>query len=259
MPSPATIDKAFYVVADGFWPEKLAILTSTLGGSPSVKPNITFTPAVTGMSIKVTSLKAEDTTLPTAPQRFTWECQNSFTNDLRFPTNSGGTTIVELTATFGALSANAQILLIREPNAWEVDGPTSWLSADARVFKLRNGDSQFNATMNGDPSGFIKQVIANLNASNTGGQTFDGLATDEVLELSQKVSGTNVFTFAVAKVHYRASTDINNVRVFLPPLSREHDVDRLRQPNNISPRHKWQRCDPLARFEQQRRSTEQTR
>src|SRR5262249_34393558 len=34
------------------------------------------------------------------------------------------------------------------------------------------------------------------------------------LELSQKVSGTNIFNFALAKVHYRGSTDINNVRVF---------------------------------------------
>ncbi len=214
MPSPAVIDKAFYVVADGFWPDKLGIAASTLGSSPSVKPTITFSPAVSGMSITVTSLEAEDTTLPVAPQRFTWVCQISFSSDLGFPTNPGGTTTVDLTATLGTLSANAQILLIREPNPWEVDGPTSWLSTDVRVFKIRDGDSRFNTTLSGDASGFIKQVIANLNAGNTGGQTFDGLATDEILELSQKVSGTNIFNFAVAKVHYRGSTDINNVRVF---------------------------------------------
>ena len=166
------------------------------------------------MSIKVTSLEAEDTTLPVSPQRFTWVCQISFANNSGFPTTAGGTTTVDLTATLGGLSANAQILLIREPNPWEVDGPTSWLSTDVRVFKIRDGDSRFGATISGNATAFIKQVIANLNAGNTAGQTFDGLSTDETLELSEKVNGTNIFNFAVAKVHYRGSTNINNVRVF---------------------------------------------
>jgi hypothetical protein len=214
MPSPALVDKAFYVVADGFWPDKLGITASTLGNSPSVKPNITFNPSVSGMSITVTSLEAEDTTLPISPQRFTWVCQISFANDSGFPTNPGGTKTVDLTATLGGLSASAQILLIREPNPWEVDGPTSWLSTDARVFKIRDGDSRFGATISSDASAFIKQVITNLNSGSTGGQTFDGISTDETLELSQKVNGTNIFNFAIAKVHYRGSTNITNVRVF---------------------------------------------
>ena len=214
MPSPALIDKAFYVVADGFWPDKLGITASTLGNSPSVKPNITFNPSVSGMLITVTSLEAEDTTLPIAPQRFTWVCQISFANDSGFPTNPGGTTTVDLTATLGGLSASAQILLIREPNPWEVDGPTSWLSTDVRVFKIRDGDSRFGATISSDASAFIKQVISNLNSGSTGGQTFDGISTDETLELSQKVNGTSIFNFAIAKVHYRGSTNITNVRVF---------------------------------------------
>jgi hypothetical protein len=214
MPSPAVIDKAFYVVADGFWPDKLGITASTLGNSPSVKPNITFNPAISGMSITVTSLEAEDTSLPIAPQRFTWVCQISFANDSGFPTNPGGITTVDLNATLGGLSAAAQIMLLREPNPWEVDGSTSWLSTDLRVFKLSQGDSRFAATVGSDGSAFIKQVINNLNSGNSGGQTFDGISTDEVLELSQKVNGTNIFNFAIAKVHYRGSTNITNVRVF---------------------------------------------
>ena len=35
-----------------------------------------------------------------------------------------------------------------------------------------------------------------------------------MLELSEKVNGTNVYNFAVAKVRYRGTIDINNVRVF---------------------------------------------
>jgi hypothetical protein len=89
-----------------------------------------------------------------------------------------------------------------------------------RVFQIRAGDSRFGATIGSTPadaSTFIKQVIANLNAGNAGGQTFDSLSTDpqtSVLELAQKVNGTNVFNFAIAKVRYRGTLDISNVRVF---------------------------------------------
>lgn len=218
--SPAVIAKAFYVFADGFWPEKLGITASALGSSPSVKPTITVTPSVPGMAVTVTSLEAEDTTLPTSPQRFTWVYQIAFANDSGFPTTAGQVQTVTLTATLGTLSSSAQIQLIREPNPYELDGPVSWLSTDVRVFKLRAGEVRFGATMgatSADASAFIKQVIANLNAGNSGGQTFDSISTDpqtSSLELSEKVNGTNVFNFAIAKVRYRGTVDISNVRVF---------------------------------------------
>jgi hypothetical protein len=215
--SPAVISKAFYVVADGFWPDKLGITASTLGNSPTVKPTIGINPSVSGMSITVTSLEAEDTTLPVSPQRFTWVCQISFANSGGFPAGAGATQTINLTATLGGLSASAQIILIREPNPYEIDGPTSWLSTDVRVFQLRAGDSRFGVSMVTDANAYIKQVIANLNSGSTGGDTFDNISTDEQasqLELSQKVGGTNVYNFAVAKVRYRGTTDISNVRVF---------------------------------------------
>jgi hypothetical protein len=213
MPSPAMIDKAFYVLADGFWPDKLGITPGTLGNSPTVKPIITFSPAVPGMTVTVTSLEVEDASLPIAPQRFTWVCRLTFANSGGFPANAGETLTVNMTATLAGLSANAQILLIRDPNPWEVDGPTSWLSTDLRVFKIRDGDARFGATISGNANAYIKQVLANLNAG-TAGETFDGLSTDETLELSQKVNGTAMFNFAIARVHYRGSTNISNVRTF---------------------------------------------
>jgi hypothetical protein len=89
-----------------------------------------------------------------------------------------------------------------------------------RVFQLNAGDSRFGATMGSGPAdapAFIKQVIANLNAGNSAGQTFDDLPVEQdasPLELAQQVNGTAVFNFALAKVRYRGTIDISNVRVF---------------------------------------------
>lgn len=218
--SPAVIEKAFYVVADGYWPDKLGISTSSLGASPSVKPILTVTPNVLGMTVSVTSLEAENTALPASPQRFTWVCQVTFSNNSGFPTTPGQIQIITLTATLAGLSGSAQIQLICEPNPYELDGPTSWLSTDVRVFLIRTGESRFGATMGsttGDASAFIKHVIANLNAGNSDGQTFDSISTDpqtSSLELAEKVNDTNVFNFAIAKVRYLGTIDISNVRVF---------------------------------------------
>ena len=218
--SPANIEKAFYVLIEGFWPDKLGITAASLGNNPNVKPVIAINPAVSGMTVSVTSLAAEDANLPIEPQRFTWVCQVSFSNSNGFPANPGQVQTVTLTATLAGRSGSAQIQLIREPNPYELDGPTSWLSTDVRVFQIRTGEIRFNATMGstpGDASTFIKQVIANLNSGNVGGQTFDNISTDpqtSALELSQKVNNTNVYNFAVAKVRYRGTIDISNVRVF---------------------------------------------
>jgi hypothetical protein len=217
--SPAVISAAFFVHADGFWPDKLGITAASLGSSPNVKPTITVSPAVPGMTVSVTALQAEDTALPIAPQRFTWVLQVSFANDSGFPSAAGGVSVITLTATLPGQSAGAQIRLVREPNPYELDGATSWLSTDVRVFQIRAGENRFGATIGSTPaaaSAFIKQVLANLNGGITS-EPFEGISTDQqtsALELSEKVNGTNVYNFAIAKVRYRGTTDIPNVRVF---------------------------------------------
>lgn len=218
--SPAVIAKAFYVVADGYWPDKLGITASSLGTSPNINPTISVTPPVSGMTVSITSLEAEDTTLPIAPQRFTWVCQFAFADDSGFPATAGDVQTVTLTATLAGQTSSSQIQLIREPNPYELDGPTSWLSTDARVFQIRAGESRFGATIGSAPadaSAFVKQVIANLNAGSSGGETFDDISTDQqtsALELAKQVNGTNVFNVAIARVRYRGTIDISNVRVF---------------------------------------------
>jgi hypothetical protein len=221
--SPAVVENAFYVHADGFWPDKLGVTSISLGSSPNVKPTLSVNPSVTGMTVEVASLEAEDPTLPIAPQRFTWVLRVKFTSSTGFPTIANAEQIVTLTATLAGLTASAQIRLVKEASPYELDGPVSWLSTDVRVFQIRASESAFGATMGSTPAAaaaFIKQVIANLDSGNSGGQTFDGISTDQqtsVLELAQQVNGTNVtnvFNFAVAKVRYVGTIGISNVRVF---------------------------------------------
>lgn len=218
--SPAVVEKAFYVHADGFWPEKLGITATSLGASPNVKPTLAVSPSVTGMTVEVASLEAEDPALPVAPQRFTWVLRVKFTSSTGFPTVAGTEQIVTLTATLAGATASAQIRLVKEASPYELDGPVSWLSTDVRVFQIRAGDTRFGATMGSTPaagSTFIKQVIANLQSGNSGGQTFEAISTDQqtsALELAQQVNGTKVFNFAVAKVRYVGTVSISNVRVF---------------------------------------------
>jgi hypothetical protein len=218
--SPAIVEKAFYVHADGFWPAKLGITSTSLGNSPNVKPTLAVNPSVTGMTVEVASLEAEDSSLPIAPQRFTWVLRVKFTGSSGFPSTTGTEKLVTMTATLAGLSASAQIRLIKEASPYEVDGSVSWLSTDVRVFKINAGDARFGATMGSTPaaaSTFIKQVIANLDSGNSGGQTFDGISTNQqtsALELSQQVNSTNVYNFAVAKVRYVGTIGVSNVRVF---------------------------------------------
>jgi hypothetical protein len=227
--SPATIDAALYVVVDGFTPTQLGVSAISLVGTPNVSPNISLSSTISGIALTPTSLIAEDpATLSGGIQRLTWVYRVSFTDSNGFPTAVGGDTAVTVTASVASTTApivsasgSANIHLIHEPNPYEVDGQVSWLSTDVRVFKINAGVSRFAATMGAtaaDAPTYIQQVLANLNAGATGGDTFDGIDTDEAvsaLELSESVGGQNVFNFAIARVRYRAlTTDISNVRVF---------------------------------------------
>jgi len=218
--SPAVISDAFYVVVDGCWPDLLGINTSSLGTSPSVTPSITINPPVAGMTVGFISLEAEDSDLPASPQRFTWVCKVSFSCSNGFPSNPGRVLTVVLTATLAGLSGSAHIRLICERYPYEVDGPVSWLSTDLRVFQIREGETRFGVSMgstSAEASKFIKQVVSNLNSGRPGVETYENISTDlhaSTLELSEKVAGTRVYNFAVAKVRYRGTIDISNVRVF---------------------------------------------
>ena len=172
------------------------------------------------MEVVAAHLDLEDPAHLIRRQRITW------TYEVRFVGISGfnfatDTLSVALGSTIAGQSAAASIQLIKQPNPFEIDGPTYWLSTDLRVFQINAGQSRFNTTMGGSAAqapAFIQQVINDLNAGTTGGQTFENaLSTDQQtskLELSEAVGGTKVFNFAVARVRYVGTLPAQDVRSF---------------------------------------------
>jgi hypothetical protein len=210
--TPAIVQDAFYVVVDGFSPYDLGITTPTM----SVTPTLSVSPTLAGVAFTATRLEFEYPTHLNRRQRLTWVYRISFANTSAFTAEN---VPVVLLATVSTVFATASLLLIRQPNPYEIDGATSWLSTDLRVFQIRANQSKFGVTMGSDASAFITQALQNLNAGTTGGQTFENdISTDQQasrLELSTAVNGTAVYNFAVAKVRYRAlTTSATDVRVF---------------------------------------------
>jgi hypothetical protein len=210
--SPALIQSAFYIVVDGFSPYDLGFTAATMQHTPMLNPS----PTVTGMTITPVRLEFEYPSHLNRRQRLTW------VYDVRFDNASGFTAdliTVTLQASMSTVSSIGYLYLIRQPNPYEIDGEICWLSTDLRVFQIMTGQSKFNVAMGSDPSGFITQVIANLNTGNTGGQTFENdISLDQQtsrLELSGTVSGMPVYNFAIAKVRYRSLiASATDVRVF---------------------------------------------
>lgn len=219
--NPFNIQTAIYVVVDGFTPAELGITNADLSGVPGTVPGFSTSPVLSGINIGApTQLIAEIPSLPTdTVQRFTWAYPISITNDADF---TAALINVALTASINGVTANAIFELRQEPNPYEIDGQTHWLSTDLRVFQVKNGDPKFGATLGGSTlssaSNFITQVISNLNTGAAGGDDFDDLTTNTANEIAlyqTDSTGTAVFNFALARVRYRALTDdAEAVRVF---------------------------------------------
>jgi hypothetical protein len=216
-----TFDAAFYVVVEGFSAGDLGITLADLSGAPTHKPTLTSAPAVTGMTIgQPTALLAEDPSLPATPQRFTWVYPITFANSNGFTQQVLNVT---LNASMSTVSGSAQIQLLQQPDPYELDGQTSWLSTDLRVFHIKQGESKFGANVNGstpaDAIQFIRDVLTNLNpGGNSGGQTFESDLDPNATEVALNQvdgGGTAIFNYAIARVRYKAIVqDASTVRVF---------------------------------------------
>jgi hypothetical protein len=236
--SPAVIPAAFYVIVDGFRASDLNITATTFSGTPNVEPSITFNPGLNGMTVQATACSAEDQAHLGIPQRFTWTYQVTFSDTSDFTAeNIPVTMTASITSNAGiTVSGQAVITLTTQPNPYEIDGPTSWLSVDLQVFQVLQ-DGHLPGTpgvvLNAGPIDFIHRLLANTG----GGYNDPGLARapnhpfdlDLVAnEDSSAVSiagsvggfppfipGTPVFNFAVARVRYRSlATPAPNVRAF---------------------------------------------
>lgn len=231
--SPATaFDEAFYVVMDGFLPAELGVTSAT----PTAAQLTAWAPAVTfhrgaatasTFSAAPARLLLEDTALPAGVrQRFTFEYRLSIAGRAEFFEADGTTPIETQTVTIRGAKAGytgqTGVALTHQPNPYMLDGPTTWLSVDLRVFQLNAGLSRFGRTLGSDAAGaitYIQGVLNDFNAAPAAAVTsFNAISTDpdtSRLELARMRGGVRVFNFAIAQVRYRGRTlPANDVRVF---------------------------------------------
>ena len=236
--TPAVISAAFYVIVDGFAAQELGMTAATFSGTPNVSPSINFGSTLKGMKVQVTSCSAADEGNLNIVQRFTWTYEVIFSNTQDF---TGEDVPVAMTASITStsgitVSGQAVITLTTQPNPYEIDGPTSWLSVDLQVFQLLQGGhlpSTPTIALTGTPNEFIHNLLANTGGgyndptlARAPNHPFDldlvaHQATSSV-EIAGSVGGLPpfipgipVYNFAVARVRYRAlSTPAKNVRVF---------------------------------------------
>jgi murein tripeptide amidase MpaA len=212
-PGGLPVPDAFRVVVDGFTAAELGITgpASTLAvASP-----------IGGMTISCTGNTSDTGDYGPELQRFTFHYDIDFPDDSAFGF-SDPTRLVTLDVTAGGVSAAGQIELIKQPDPFILHGDPAWLSIDLRVLVVRAGETRFGVTMGADASaapGYIQQVMAELTTGNgtAGGDSFSDLPTDESARLfvyPTDNTGTNVFNFALAKVHYIGLIGATNVRMF---------------------------------------------
>ena len=228
--SPAFIPAAFYVVLDGFRASDLGITPVTLTGTPNVAPAVAFNPTL-NLTAEVTACTAEDPDHLNFPQRFTWTYHARFTDISDFTQEIRTVPMTaSMTSTSGiTVSGQAVITLTLQPNPYEIDGPTSWLSVDLQVFELPFTGalpSTPGIVLNAGPNDFITRLLANSG----GGYNDPALARapnhpfdldlvanqdSSVVSIGGTIGFIPVYNFAVARVRYRAlSTPAPNVRAF---------------------------------------------
>jgi hypothetical protein len=219
--SPAEFPASLYVIAGGFTPEQVGVnSTMTQAQMAAQAPPLTFTDAagpVGTMTYKATLCEPEDSTLPAGiPQSFTFTYTIEFTGTGAFPVGGAQDTVaVTVTATGFGLADEGTLTLTYQPSPYMLDGATSWLSEDLRVFQVTQGvqDPIFGLTCTGDQLGYLGQVLAKLRGPG-GHALFESMPTAPTpfdptgseLELSQKVGGVPVFNFAIAQVRYAGGT-----------------------------------------------------
>ena len=236
--SPAVFTPAFYVVVEGFTPQELGFTSPNPPNLAAIAPQVTFlmpsTAPAAHMKGKVEAPAMLQSPSLTLRQRITFTYRVEFDGLSDFKDGMGNPIeLQELTlqATIQGLTATATMRLINKPNPYMIDGQTTWLSEDLRVFQVAENTNPFPQAFPAMPGGiplagndanaaraFIANVIDGFNNPPAGPHPFDGISTDQTtskLELSKSVGGKRIFNFAVARVRYRAKTlPATDVRVF---------------------------------------------
>ena len=236
--NPAIVTNALYIAIDGLKGSELNISPVTFVGTPNVAPTFSFNPPLSGLTVRATACTADDPNNMNIPQRFTWTCDFVFADDSDFTQEVQQYILTASidTTTNVTVSGQGLVILTTQPNPYETDGPTSYLSVDLQVFFLFQ-DGHLPSTpgiaLTGTPHDFIHRLLANTgggyndpNLARAPNHPFDlDLVAHEdtsAIELAGVVgafpplfSGFRIYNFAVARVRYRAlTTPAPNVRVF---------------------------------------------
>lgn len=226
---PAVFGAAFYVIVEGFTPQELGFTSPNPANLAAIAPQATFlmpnANAAGHMKGVVEAPLLQSNTL-TQRQRITFQYRVEFDGLQDFQDGNGNPIELQdltLRAVIGGITTTAPARLINKPNPYMVDGGTSWLSSDLRVFQAQENSTPFpGLPLAGNDAAAARTFIGNLvdtfNGPVMGPHPFDGISTDQAtskLELSKSVGGKRVFNFAVARVRYRAkAVDATAVRVF---------------------------------------------
>jgi hypothetical protein len=227
------ISPAFYLLVDGYSPAQLGITTTTPTPAQiqAFAPPFSFTdpgggPVVPNLETFATNMLLEvgGAASLTTPQRVTFEYGIRFTGTAMFPAIGATPEFrdVQMSVNVAGHGCTNDITLFRQPNPYMLDGPTSWLSADLRVFALRPGESQSGrplSSVSPDPLGYLSDFVSACDTATAGPMhLFDQIATDQQdsrLYLGEELEGDPVFNFAIARVRYRSlGTTATDVRVF---------------------------------------------
>jgi Domain of unknown function (DUF1929) len=218
----AVFSQAFYAVFDGFLPEEL--------GVPGADPTVTFHfNTVTGANVPsmqldgAPTLENEATLGPDIPRRITYRFNLRFTNADAFSFMTE-TREVYIKVSKNGYTCSAPVILTNQPNPYMVDGPTSWLSTDVRVFQVPEGGTApgiGSIVQGASATTFIQNILGYYNdpsRRNSPTNPFHSISEDQStsrLELSRMVSGTRIYNYAIVKVRYvAAAVPATNVRVF---------------------------------------------
>ena len=192
--SPAAIENGVLRPADGFWPDKLGITTTSLGASPEREADARDESVGTGMTIEVASLEAEDPSLPIAPQRFTWVMRASSQaarvperRERRADRHAGRDPRRPDRERPDPPRQGGQPVRARRASVVAEHGRPRVPDRAGAVALRRDDGLDAGGGLDLHPAGDREPQ-----SGNSGGQTFDGISTDQqtsALELAQQVNG----------------------------------------------------------------------
>jgi hypothetical protein len=231
--APAVIKPALLVIVEGYTGEQAGLTAANLSSPPHV-PQI-GEPLKGIKAVFTGPVRAEDSSVPAKTvQRFTFPFELSFEGTNVF---AGAPETLIVTAKFAppgqpAVEAHAPIFLTAKPDPFILHGDSSagyewYLSADLRVFHMKEGDRRFGATLatGGTPreaaAEFIKEVIENLNGDTAAaGPLFEKISQEEDVSETDLAleprdgAGNRLYNFALARVRLQDVAAAKDVGVF---------------------------------------------